>query len=425
MRQNSYRPVQRRVLLVGLALTAILLFVPAGATAEPLFVGPDDDADHASLQTAIDAADHGDRIEVKPGTYDPVTIEESIVLAASDGAVIDASDADWDEGGITIRSGEPLVDGFTVVGPEAHMTHRDDGPTGIYAEGTAGGWVVRNVTTRKVTYGVWAAETTGDWTVENATLEEGRTGVFAGGSRGDWTVADTHARNNSLQGINARGDSDWAIRRTVIADSPMRPGVDATRTAGDWTVENVSVRNAQGGIIAEGTTGEWTIRNAEIRTVPEHDVPAPERTEAGISVAGASGRWAIRDVDVAEISGADFDASNASSGVVDGVWWGDDRERGNCLGSVDCRTERDAPPEIDVGSAGGPTRSFDESATSSEPNGGASTDVEPEPSDDGNTTEAGSDRPEAVENQAGLSIAIALSAIVGAAVVSKRYAGDP
>lgn len=127
--------------LFVIVMTAILITVPAGVTAEPLVVGPGGDADHDSLQTAVDAADPGDRIEVELGTYDPVTIEESIVFVAPDGAVIDATDADWKEGGITIRSGEPLVEGFTVIGPEAHMIHREDGPAGISAEGTAGrGW---------------------------------------------------------------------------------------------------------------------------------------------------------------------------------------------------------------------------------------------------------------------------------------------
>lgn len=420
MRQNRYSPIQRRMLLIGIALAAILIIVPAGVTAEPLVVGSDDDADHDSLQAAIDAADPGDQVEVKPGTYDPVTIDDSIVLVASDGAVIDATDAQWDEGGITIRSGEPLVDGFTVIGPEAHMAHPDDGPTGIYAEGTAGGWVIRNVTTRKVTYGVWTAETTGDWMIENATLEEGRTGVFAGGSRGDWMVVNTHVRNNSLQGVNARGDGDWTIRQTIIADSPTRPGIDATRTTGDWTVENVSVRNAQGGVIAEETTGGWTIRNTEIRNVPEHDVPAPERIEAGVSVTGASSQWTIRDSSVAGIYGADIDASNASSGVIDGMWWGDDRGHGNCLGSITCQTERDTPPEIDVESVGAPTRSFNGSSKDSKPDDGTSTDVEPGSSVDGNTTETRSDVPEEIEDQDGLTIAITLFTTVGAAVAWKR-----
>jgi hypothetical protein len=88
-----------RTTLVALFLSVVLTLavLPAGVAGtqtgqETLTVDKDGSADYRSIQAAVEAADSGDTVEVRPGTYyEEVTVNESITLVAPDRAILDGS----------------------------------------------------------------------------------------------------------------------------------------------------------------------------------------------------------------------------------------------------------------------------------------------------------------------------------------------
>ena len=71
--------------------------------------------DHDTLQAAVDAAGDGEIVCVSPGTYAPVLIEHTVVLASYDGAEVTIIDADSADAVAEIRGApETRLQGFTL-----------------------------------------------------------------------------------------------------------------------------------------------------------------------------------------------------------------------------------------------------------------------------------------------------------------------
>jgi hypothetical protein len=95
-----------------------LLLSPAIAGSTDWFVSPDSTADFVFIQDAIDAAGHGDRILVRPGTYvERLNLLGKIIeLIGEEGPEQTIVDADQSGSGLTVpfTSGEgPLIRGLT------------------------------------------------------------------------------------------------------------------------------------------------------------------------------------------------------------------------------------------------------------------------------------------------------------------------
>jgi len=155
-----------------------------------------------------------------------------VTLRTRGGAVLDGYRFANDTA-IRIDEGNPTIDGFFLRGYTV----------GVAANGTAGDWTVRNLSTIGGQVGIDAANATGDWTVEGATVSRTRfDGVVARNTSGDWTVSDTRV-------FDTRGD-----------------GVDATEASGDWEVTGLTVKRAVGaGIDAKRADGNWTVADGDVR----------------------------------------------------------------------------------------------------------------------------------------------------------------
>ncbi len=117
----NWSPARRSILL---ACHALLAISPAMARASTIVVDPSGGGDFADIPAALQAAQPGDVVEVRPGTYDlsagPLDFGgKAITLTSSEGASATILDAAGQPTCITMTQGEgadTVVSGFTLTG---------------------------------------------------------------------------------------------------------------------------------------------------------------------------------------------------------------------------------------------------------------------------------------------------------------------
>jgi len=366
----------RTLTFVALGLVAALALSMGGVAADGdvLVVDGDDEGAYNSIQAAVDAAEPGDTVLVRPGTYhESVTVDSAVKIVAPDGATLDGSDSDGPAIDVETDA-DVIIDGLTITGYER----------GIAALGTAGDWEVRNVIVRNVEFSAIAAGgTDGDWTVSNVSIRNVSTGVAAESSAGDWSVTDTTIRNVSIgHGIEAvSATGDWTLHGVTVANVHW-VGVAASFTEGNWRARNVTVRNATVGISAIEAAGDWSIRGSTIidaSVSDRFDFRQPALKEGvGLYARDTTGAWSVH--------GTRFDGNEAGGIVAEGAdpdgngthnWWGEGGPE--CAGNVICEPSQ---------TAWHPEQAISESPTSTPP----STVTEPPTpatiaSETGNSTE--------------------------------------
>ncbi|MFN8484793.1 MAG: nitrous oxide reductase family maturation protein NosD [Anaerolineae bacterium] len=146
------------LLLAALAVLAgLALAWPAGAVAAPhaagvLVVSPQ--GPYTSIQAAVDAAQSGDRIEVRPGVYrEELLVRKTVTLEGSAGAVIDGGEQNTV---VTLEAPDIVFRGFEVRGSGVEP---DRDHSGIIA--AAPRVVVENNVLRDVLFGIFVSKAEG------------------------------------------------------------------------------------------------------------------------------------------------------------------------------------------------------------------------------------------------------------------------
>ncbi|WP_459191696.1 right-handed parallel beta-helix repeat-containing protein [Halosimplex sp. J119] len=358
--------------VVVLTLAATAAGVDAGPTAEAdqnslddpaaasevLIVDADGSADYAAVQAAVDAAEPGDTVRVRPGTYrESVTVDKNLTLVAPRGATLDGSDQKEDSEGIVIGdTAAPVIDGFDVVG--YHI--------GVYAKSTDGDWTLRNATVRDAQFlSIVASGATGDWHLRNVTVRDLRLGkgISASDTSGDWRLTDVTVRNVTLsQGIEASGATgDWTAVNVTVANVDT-VAIDVSYSSGDWRIANSTVRDTTLGIGAIEANGDWTVWRstfANISVSERIDFQRPAFEEGmAIHTARTNGTWTVRgnrfvDTEAGGVLAPDADpAGDAAQN-----WWDDGGPAtDDCSGNVDCSDPLATwPPESPLAPPSTPT----------------------------------------------------------------------
>lgn len=347
-------PTRSTLLALLVSLSLVLATVPAGVTAiqmtdtqtatDTLTVDRDGSADYRSIQAAVDAADSGDTVAVRPGVYyEQITVAENVTLVAPDRAILDGSRF---VNGTALRvtgAAAPNVTGFTMrnyrLGVVANDTTGDwtlrdstviRASVGVYAPNASGNWTIADSAVSSTTYsGVFARATTGEWTIRDTRfVEVGGDGVDVRRSTGDWTVSDIVVDRSGADGVDASGTTgDWTVRNTTVRRSDT--GVKAIASRGDWTVTDLTVQRSDTGLVTASTSGDWTVSDATV-TTREIGVFTARTTGAwtirnstidsrfqGIHAAGTNGSWTISDSSITVSGNADaigVDARDAAEG---------------------------------------------------------------------------------------------------------------
>lgn len=269
----------------------------------PLTVDASSGTGYDSIQRAVDDADGGDTVEVRPGRYpEQVHVDASVTLEAAGEVVLDGEglgeptdgsvlgvDVGDDTRGMTIEPGvdvAPEIVGFTIRGYEV----------GLEADGTTGGWTARDLTLElNGDDGISALEAEGDWTVEDSVVRLNvEEGIDAERTTGSWTMTNTIVERNGDDGIDAdsaRTTSDWQIRRSAVRYNGDH-GLELKESAGDWVVTRSRITGNASGIGAQRTAGDWSVRRSDLGG----------NRFVGVNCIGASGDWLVERTHVTGVS---------------------------------------------------------------------------------------------------------------------------
>lgn len=287
------RPSRTTLLAALVSLSVTLAVLPAGATgtqtdSETLTVDQDSTADYQLIQAAVAAADSGDTVEVRPGTYrEQVTINDSSTLVAPDRAILDGSRFTNGTAITVTDTAEADVSGFTV------RNYR----FGLAANGTSSDWTIRDSRFVEVGGdGVDARRTTGYWELSSVIVDRtGADGVDASGTTGDWTVTGLTVQQSDTGLVTAASSGAWTLTDATLETSDI--GVFTARTTGAWAIQNTTIESTQQGIHAVKTNASWTVSESTVTVTASQNA-------IGIDTRSASDDWSLTDVTI-DSSGVD------------------------------------------------------------------------------------------------------------------------
>lgn len=124
----------RRAFVLSVPLLALLLTgCPSRPTVTPapspdIVVAQDGSGDYEEIMAAINAADPGDVILVKPGTYEEeVTIDKDRITLLGSGPDKTVIDADGEYAALSLSGDGCHIEGFEMTGGESHGVYVKDG----------------------------------------------------------------------------------------------------------------------------------------------------------------------------------------------------------------------------------------------------------------------------------------------------------
>jgi parallel beta-helix repeat protein len=239
----------------------------------PTIIVPDD---YPTVQAAINAADHGDTVYVRAGTYyENVVVNKTISLFGEnkETTIIDGKGV----GNVVyLISSGVIVDGFMVQNsgsewPDAH---------GIYLWFSSGSKLSGNVLT-KTSYGIGLYFSHENTLSSNTITNNTGSGIHLWNSSGN-ILSDNMLKNNENSGIsfgdlcsgntlssNNITNSYWGIQHymsssntfsgNIIRDSWY--GIDLMSGSSDSTLSNNTIANNEFGIILYGASGNFICHN--------------------------------------------------------------------------------------------------------------------------------------------------------------------
>jgi Right handed beta helix region len=281
---------QMRPLFVTIAAVSMLVAVSPAQAREKSVVRPGE-----SIQAAVDAADPGDTIRVRRGTYrESVVISTDELTLRGDHAVLEPpgpsqpnacadffsgicvlGELDFDTGVVSDYVEDVTVSGFEV---------RGFGESGILAGGARDATFKRNEAGDNHEYGIFAFSSTGTRILFNRTFGSDVAGIYVGdspeanatllGNRTDDNMLGVFVRN-ALQGeLKANSVRDNCVGLLFLADAPGPSGEFLVR-------HNIIKRNnkacpggAEGpplsgaGVVLLGATGVTLRHNRIVRNMP-------------------------------------------------------------------------------------------------------------------------------------------------------------
>lgn len=149
--------VSRSIMIAALVLVIMVLFFPVHAQ-NALIVAPD--GAYTTIEAALAAAQTGDVIEVRGGTYSaPLVVDKTVSLIGIDQPIIDGH---GNGSLVLINAPQVVFSGFTVRGSGQSLAHED---TGIVVQGTQ--VTVRDNLLEDVMFGIYFANASGGLALNN------------------------------------------------------------------------------------------------------------------------------------------------------------------------------------------------------------------------------------------------------------------
>ncbi|MGI5941888.1 MAG: NosD domain-containing protein [Pelotomaculaceae bacterium] len=216
------------------------------------YVDDSGEADFTTIQAAVTAANAGDTIIVKDGTYtENVVVDKSLVIKSENGSaqtIVQAAEPNADV--IKVTATNVTIEGFTVTGATSM------GKSGIYLAGqSSGSCTIKNNLSTGNNQGI-AVASSGNTVSNNTCTLSGRYGLYLSNATGNLITDNTCSNNTEGSGF-ALYLADNADNNTVsgnVADS-NKIGIRVKAADSNIIFENTSSNNEYGLELATGSTG--------------------------------------------------------------------------------------------------------------------------------------------------------------------------
>lgn len=221
---NALSPRNSHVSVKIFLSLIFILCVMGNASASTLYV---DDAGncnenpcYTTIQNAVDAANAGDTVIVKDGTYEENVVVNKKLSIMSEGGpkncVVQVSDSNKD--GFLLKADNVTIKGFTIIGSKSISSS-----SGIYLSGITNGSVINN------------------------NISKNKFGIYVDVSNYN-TIRDNNVTVQTYIGIEV-SDSDYNLIIDNIAANNQWDGINLSKTSNDNKIANNKVfQNSQKGI---------------------------------------------------------------------------------------------------------------------------------------------------------------------------------
>ncbi|WP_460008193.1 right-handed parallel beta-helix repeat-containing protein, partial [Methanogenium cariaci] len=231
--------------------------------------------DFTLIQEAIIAANPGDTVMVREGTYtENVRVDKRLSLLSEKGATVAAADSG--RSAIEVTVGNVTIDGFTVTGATS------TGSAGLLVNSVQH-CIVSNITSTR-NYNGLVLEAAGDSVLRDCAADTNSlNGILVNNTR-DSLVDGCLASGNSLNGIKLYGAEDTTLEHCILSENPHY-GILVEESSGSEIRASEMTANSKHGIYILSSCGTWLLKNdisgnvdGGIRTQESSDLVIEENT---------------------------------------------------------------------------------------------------------------------------------------------------
>ncbi|WP_191907525.1 right-handed parallel beta-helix repeat-containing protein [Haloarcula sp. CBA1131] len=158
--------------------------------------------------------------------------------------------------------------------------------------------------------GIELNPSTASVSLDHVAIDANRYGLFAKDSLGDISLNATRISVN-VAPINARRTTgDWSLQNVeLVQNFSAGPAVLASESSGTWSLRRANISAENGGISATDSNGDWTLANVSVDANADGIAQGTSIDSDGIAAAGSSGDWQLTTVKVTNASDTALNAS--------------------------------------------------------------------------------------------------------------------
>ncbi|KAF1078716.1 NosD domain-containing protein [Methanogenium sp. MK-MG] len=208
--------------------------------------------DFTSIQEAIIAANPGDTIMVREGTYtENVRVDKRLSLLSEEGATVAAADSG--RSAIEVTVGNVTIDGFTVTGATS------TGCSGLLVNGVQHCRISNITSTRN--YNGLALEAAGDIVLSDCAADTNSlNGILVNNTRNS-LVDGCLLSENSLNGIELNGAEDTTLVHCILSENPHY-GILVKESSGSEIRASEMTANSKHGIYILSSCGTRVVKSS-------------------------------------------------------------------------------------------------------------------------------------------------------------------
>jgi parallel beta-helix repeat protein len=251
---NRVVPLCKRMMLIGGILVFLILLSGGNGSGKTITVDDDGEADHSTIQDAIDASQDGDAIKVFDGTYDETVIVDKSLSIIGNGSEVTQINGGGNGDVVTITA--PWVNFSGVI-----ISESGNKDAGIRVESEHNR--IENVTCSNHDYGIYLFNC-GNTTIENTNCTSNKYEGILLSSSNNCTIRNTNCYSNRNIGIHLRESNNITIENNHCS-SDRGTGIRIYRSNNITIEKNTCIMEGGSGIYLSSASN-CTIQNNNCST---------------------------------------------------------------------------------------------------------------------------------------------------------------